>query len=334
MRFLEAPLVWSKRKSFGYPPALGGMSASVHAFGLPSGNGWQSDPVDARGQISLSLEYNFSADAGTAMLYIPSTTTGLGLLAVATSPDVEGNEVQITVNAPAGTTRGIVTTTDSVVISPAVGDNNANIAELVNGTQASTTLVGAISATASTIPVASTAGFSPTGTLDINDTTGAVEQIAYVGLGVVGGLPAFLGCTGGTAGRMFAAGASAALDNPASALVQLYPWGWQGYGDMTVVPQDNPTQGAEIDLVAAMSITSLAGGGTAAPAGALSLFGSNSPNDIGYDPVALANVVIGATGPGTLTVNPLNHRWVVAKFVPSGASIGQVAGNWFGRASA
>ena len=336
MRFLDSPLVWSKRNQFGLPPAVG-MSASVQSFGLAgSVNGWLSDPVYARGQIGLSLEYNMVAGASTAMLYIPSATAGLGLLAVATSPGVEGNEVQITVNAPAAAPalRKIVTTGDSIVITPAVGDTNANIAELVNGTQASTSMVGSTSATAGSLAVASTAGFSPTGTLNINDNTGAVEQITYVGLSIIGGLPAFVGCTGGTAGRTFAAGASVTLDNPASALVQLVPWGWQGYGDMTVVPQDNPTQGAEIDLVQAMSITSLAGGAAAgAQTGALTLFGSNSPNDIGYDPVALANVVITGTGPGTLSVNPLNHSWVAAQWIPSGTAVGQITGNWFGRAA-
>ena len=333
MRFLEAPLVVSNRRGFGYPETPGFTAAA--GFGT-----WLSDPVDCRGQVSLTLEMASPQIASPAMLLAPSVTAGLGLLFVS-QPGSAQDAIQITISTPAAAPvqRSIVTTGNSIVITPQVGDINANIAELVNGTQANTTTVGAISATAGTIPVASTAGFSPTGTLDINDTTGAVEQIAYAGLSVVAGLPAFIGCTGGSAGETFAAGVCVSLSNPASALVHAYPYGWQGYGDMSVVPQDNPIRGAEIDLVKAMSISNLIGGcdavGGAVPPSqnvTVNIFGSTSPNTLGFDFNApLATGVLGNSTASLSVDKP--PRWVVAQFVPIAGSFGNVIANWFGRAA-
>ena len=205
MRLLEQRLRWATLNQFGYPPVQG-MSADYAGFGIPStlglgSVGWISDPVDCRGQPMVDLQFDALAGACPAMLFVPSTTTGLGLLFVANATGTGGNSIQITIATPStvpGFLRTIVTTSDSIVISPQLGDTNASIAAAVNS------------------------------------------------------------------------------DLHASPLVQAYAWGWQGYGDMLVVPQDHPTEAAEIDLVVAASITNLAGGAAAgAQAGTMYVYGSN-----------------------------------------------------------
>ena len=139
MRFIDgAPLSWATRSSFGTSNALAGaqpvsgMSAAVANFGLAAG--WQSDPIDCRGQVAISLELSALLAASPAMLLVPSATAGLGLLYVADTPGSGGDAIQITHGTPAAAPalRSVVTTVNSIVVTPAVGDNNAAIAALVN----------------------------------------------------------------------------------------------------------------------------------------------------------------------------------------------------------
>jgi hypothetical protein len=339
MRFLEAPLAWSTMSQFG---ATGGFTAAVGNFGipLPGTSGWQSDPVDCRGQVSLSLEISALLAPSPAMLLIPSTTAGLGLLFVSKAANSAADAIQITISTPAAAPaiRSITTTGNSIVIAPAVGDINATIASLVNGGPAPTNMAMPQVATASTLNVISTAGFPASGTLVIVDNTGATESIVYVGISAT----SFNGCSGGTSGNTFAAGATVALYNAAAQLVQAYPFGWQGYGDMTVVPQSDPTEGAQVDLVAAKSITNLIGGCDNAgellvpcsQSGVVTLYGSSDPKALGFDlntPLASGNLATGKT----ITLNAINTpRFVMAQFVPNPGSFGSVQGRFFGRAAA
>jgi hypothetical protein len=240
------------------------MSAANVGFGLPSAlglgsTGWISDPVDCRGQSMVDLQISALAAACPAMLYVPSTTTGLGLLFVANATGTSGNSIEITFNTPStvpGFLRTIVTTGSSIVVTPQLGDTNASVAAAINN------------------------------------------------------------------------------DPNAGALVQAYPWGWQGYGDMLVVPQDHPTEATELDLVKAFTGTDLAGGAASgAQAGTLYVFGSNSPNTTGYSGSLAWQVAVGGTG--TFQIQMLNPlRWLFAVWIPSSGSVGQIIGSWFGRASA
>jgi hypothetical protein len=261
MRLLEQKLRWALLDKFGYPPSSG-MSASDTAFGTTAATetvGWQSDPVDCRGQSFVDLQINALAGAAPAMLYAPSTTTGLGLIFVANAIGTGGNSIQITIATPSTTVgflRTIVTTSNSIVITPQKGDTNASVAAAVNN------------------------------------------------------------------------------DANAGALVQAYPWGWTGYGDMLTVPQDHPIDSAESDLVIALSITNLAGGAASgAQAGTLYVLGSASPNTLGY--VSSSAWQVAVTGAGPFSVQMQNPpRWLVAVWVPTSGSVGQIIGAWNGRATA
>jgi hypothetical protein len=110
------------------------MSAAVANFGLTAG--WQSDPIDCRGQVAISLELSCLLAASPAMLLVPSATAGSGILYVADLPGSAGDNIQITHSAPlaAGspTLHSVTTTSNSIVIAPNSTDTNASIAALVN----------------------------------------------------------------------------------------------------------------------------------------------------------------------------------------------------------
>lgn len=117
---------------FGNNPFNPGMSAAVQAFGVTGQNGWQSDPVDVRGQISLTLEMQSLIGPSPAMLYVPSTTSGLGLLFVANAPGIAGNNLSITINAPAGSYLPATISTNAITLNPALGMSNAALAYQTN----------------------------------------------------------------------------------------------------------------------------------------------------------------------------------------------------------
>lgn len=139
MRLIQAPLSLSDLLALGRSNAIAntqpvqGLPAAAVTLNLASG--WQTDPLDCRGLTSLSLELAILAAASPAVLYVPSATTGLGLLFAANLPGSAGDAIQVTIstpNATAGFIHTVVTTVNSIVINPAVGDTNSSIAALVN----------------------------------------------------------------------------------------------------------------------------------------------------------------------------------------------------------
>lgn len=117
---------------FGLPAATG-MSCAAAAFGLPVGNGWQSDPVDVRGQVSLELDAVALPGASQAMLFVGSTATGLGLLFVANAAGTGGNAITIAITAPSSmgySAPSVVS--NAITLNPGTGMSNAALAYRTN----------------------------------------------------------------------------------------------------------------------------------------------------------------------------------------------------------
>lgn len=254
-RYLHDALRLGLQTGFGINPFSPGLPASAAAFGIPGGGlGWQSDPIDARGQIVVSLEISPIAASPQAMLFAPSATLGFGLLAAANAPGTGGNAISLAIDAPAGDYLPPTIVGSAITLHPAAGMSNAALATQTNN------------------------------------------------------------------------------DPNAGALIQLSTVGWSFYGDLTVALQDWGIQSAELDVVAALSATNLAGGAAAASQNAVvSIYGANDPST-GFDPSPLGQMNLGATK-GTIQVATLGKRYLVAQLAPNAGSVGNVLGTWFGHSA-
>ena len=241
--------------------AVAAVVAAANLVGTPTVTGTGSDLVIGNNGVAQSLGGGYVAvSSTTCTVQVSGSTTSGWVITVEFGTGVTNALARTAILAAAGPTSAnpilnvtALSTTTDVIVAGALslsGGLDTTDYQVLYTSALSTGITISVAGNSGTLTVSSTTNFPTAGTLNIVDSLGAVEQIAYTGVTAT----TFTTCTGGNGAATFAVGAVVQLDTPVAVYANSLLTMYLGY---TAANNTNAALAAAANAVMGSSMTAV-----------------------------------------------------------------------------